>query len=1088
MNQQALPTSYEQTLQQFAGIITGQTTTELDVGFPFYPLTAMGMPLPGPDFVRTAEQMGDRDTVVTGAGGSRRLTSFGPYLHYLYRRALYDEQFQMHVELKGRQLAAQFIPGHLWGASTAVFGGGPQAADVMIIGKHPGLEEIQSRRNFVGPTSDVLHQAFYELGIPAEVVDSWYFTNVVKHGSLDPNLGSLPTAWIKNCLPLLHEELRLVRPKYILCLGSEASKTVLGGSQYGVNNMHGRVVDIEIPLHVNPNDAPVMHKVRVMACLHPAAVHRTPELEDQFRDQLRTFYYMTQGNEVGNEEHDVDHANIYTERELKATVDYILSLPNELNDRIAIDAEWHGEYPGEPGAYIRTIQFSFREKWARCIVLRNQGGSVACSPSIPRMIAQLVRLCKSTPNRRVRIGGHFLRADLPWLMHEGLDLRDEYAADVHDPRAGGWDTSLMHHAVNETARLKLEEVAMKLTTAPRYDVHLVAWRDKYCNQHKLKKEDLEGYGECPAEVLCPDRKRLGQMLPHYGCYDADVTFRIMVAHAKPGGLLDADRFGNECWTAYHRHHKASGAVLEMELCGFQLDSDRVDELTTVFMQASELLLADLRTKLNWPNFNHQSHPQCVAALFGDDYARKRDKETGQFMRIRPEGAVSLGLEPITSTGKRKKLWRDLVARREDLHNSPACDKEVLGTLGWRNPIARQLRDLKFLSQVVKTVLRKPNQDEESGEFERDDDGNFMYEKGLAGAKCADGRVRTHLLQTLETCRFASRRPNLQNISKRREDDYNRILNGEQYRGLFGGAELYRHPIRSILTVPPGYVAIEADIKGAELAVLAWQAQDPLMIDHVRRNNLPEDHPDFFGMHAQRACSAFQLSCPPTKDGLKNAGKKSLYVAAKNVNFGIPYGRSAEAISRQCAEEGATVSVEECQRMIDSYLSDYVCVAAYLERCQARSQQFHWMCGAYQSYRRIQTSQDRQVIGEQKRQFQNFGIQNGVAEAANEMLFNFVEYRKRFNPQELWYYLMLQIHDAIIVLSPIEHAHRVYHEVMDACMTTVPFWPRNLDGTLIEGITEPYKFAIDKEIFVHWGEHITEQDVRERGLPEWMLTA
>ena len=1088
MTSAPIPTSYEQTLEAFAGILRGQDSDYLDREFPFYRLDAVGMPLPGVDFVRQAELMGDHDTAFVGTGANKRLRSVGACLNYLYRRALYDSSFMLQVDLKGRTLPAQFVPGHIWGASTDNFGGGPLQSDVMILGKHPGQEELAQRRNFVGPSSDELLKAVYELGIPPEVSNNWYITNLVKHGALDPNLGSIPTSWIKNCLPLLHEEFRLVRPKYLLCLGSEASKAVLG-SAFGVTNMHGRVVDIEIPLHSQEGEEPQMHKVRVMAALHPAAVHRTPELEDAFMEQLRLFWHMVNGGEVGAEEKDIDHGNIYTERELSRVVDQILALPVEQNDTIALDAEWHGDHPGEPGSYVRTIQFTYKEKWARCLVLRHPGGAVACSPSIERLMFHMRRLCKSTPGRRVKVGGHFLRADMPWLVHEGLDVRDEYFPDPVDPKAGGWDTSLEHHSVNETARLKLEEVAMKLTRCPRYDVVLSEWKKRYCSQNHLKFEDLEGYGECPADVLHPDKIRLGHTNPHYGCYDVDVTFRIHVQHTKPGGLLDKDRFGNSCWAAYHRHHKASAAVLEMERCGFQIDKDRADELTSIFLQASEVLLADLRAKINWPTFNHQSHPQCVAMLFGDEYARKRDKQTGQFVRIRPlpqpgeAEAISLRLTPITSTGKRKKLWADLVNRREDQNFAPAVDKEVLGILGHRNPLARQLRDLKFLTQVVKTVLRKPTTDDATGEFTRDEDGNFEYDAGLLGSMCSDGRVRTHLFQTLETCRFASRRPNLQNISKRREDDYNRILNGA-YKDIFRVDRLYHHPIRSVLTVPPGYVGIEADIKGAELAVLAWQAQDPLMIDHVRRNDLKETDPDFFGMHARRACSTFQLTCAPTKKGLAESGNKGLYVAAKNVNFGIPYGRSAEAIARQCAEEGVNVTVDQCQAMIDSYLHDYAGVDQYLSRCRERAVNERWMSGAYLSYRRLQSTSDRQVIGEQQRQFQNFGIQNGVAEAVNEMLFNFVEYRKQFDPREFNYHLMLQIHDAIILLVPVEHAARVYYDTMARCMTSVPFQPRDLGGNPLNA--GPYYFGIDKEMFIHWGEHISEEEVAERNLPRWML--
>jgi DNA polymerase I-like protein with 3'-5' exonuclease and polymerase domains len=109
------------------------------------------------------------------------------------------------------------------------------------------------------------------------------------------------------------------------------------------------------------------------------------------------------------------------------------------------------------------------------------------------------------------------------------------------------------------------------------------------------------------------------------------------------------------------------------------------------------------------------------------------------------------------------------------------------------------------------------------------------------------------------------------------------------------------------------VGIESDLKGAELAVLAWLSQDQSFIEHVRRNNLPEDHPDHYDIHSQQAVRAFRLTgIEPTKHGMKAAGK-SLRVAAKNVNFGIPYGRGAEAIARQCKEEAPRLRPKSASR-------------------------------------------------------------------------------------------------------------------------------------------------------------------------------
>ncbi len=1045
---------------------------ELNRLFPFYPLNAPGMPLPGPDFVAHAMQLGDAEPTIVGKGPEKRVEAHGRYLEYLYRRALYDNAFALPINVKGRMISATFVPGHIWGGDTRNLDGGPRTADVLVLGKHPGQEEISCGRNFVGPTSEELPKAFQQLGITDGDTANWYVTNLVKHPPLDKNSGAMPVGWIKNCAPLLAQELRLVRPRFILCLGSEASKYLLG-TNYSVTSMVGRVMEYTFPIHEWGSE-PEYHTCKVMTALHPAAVYRKPELADDFIGQLGLFWQLVNGGDVGNDERDIDHGNIYTERELAHVVDELIADPSPNANIIAVDGEWHGDYPTEPGAYLRTIQFSNRDKWARTVVLRYQGGQPAFKPGIERAIYHLNRLLKSTPTRHVRVGGHFFRSDLPWLIHQGLDLRAEYAPspDEHDREQGGWDSSLMYHAYNETARYKLEDTATRLTTCPRYDSSLQAWKKDYCSRHKINAEALEGYGECPDYILHPDR-RLFQTGNNYACYDPDVTRRVMLRlYGTNGrdGLLARDWHGNDSWRPYWLAHRASPAFLEMEMTGFMIDRDRADEIASAFMITQDRLLRELQAELNWPNFNPKSQPQCATMLFGPEYGARLIKATGEQISRLPEGAVTLRLKPVKST--QDKPWAQIEQRGEARYTNPSTDKETLGILGHANPLARKLRDLKFVGQVLTSVLRRPTTNAE-GMYEQDANGNYIYAQGMMGMIHADGRVRTHLFQTKETGRASSARPPLQNISSRREDDYHRILR-----------ELHKHPIRSILCVPPGFVGIDADLTGAELAVLAWLCQDHNMIDHVRRNNLPEDHPDHYDIHSRQACKAFRLTdVIPTKTGMKDAGKKGLRVAAKNVNFGIPYGRGALAIARQCAEEGVDVTEKECEVMIDAYFEAYPGTWDFLAECRTRSQDPGWMAGPYGRYRRFMQSNDRQVIGEQERQAQNFPIQNGVADAVSIALTNLIEYRNEH--PDLFYLLMLQIHDAIVTLVPIEQAEHFVKVVLPECMINrVPFWPKFLDGRPMAHITEPYRFGIDVEVFTHWGEGLKGDKAKELGL-HWL---
>jgi DNA polymerase-1 len=383
----------------------------------------------------------------------------------------------------------------------------------------------------------------------------------------------------------------------------------------------------------------------------------------------------------------------------------------------------------------------------------------------------------------------------------------------------------------------------------------------------------------------------------------------------------------------------------------------------------------------------------------------------------------------------------------------------------------RLRDLRFLSQVLKGVLRKPYETAE-GEVVLDDDGQLVYDGGLLFHAGHDGRVRTHF-GVVETSRWSSWAPNLQNISKRREDDYKRILT----------AERYKYPIRSVVVSgrwPDGTpcVLVEADYKMAEMAMIGWLAQDAAMMEHVRRNTLPKKDPEYIDLHALTAIKAFQLDTPenrklierlarddpkwkakglawgPNKDVLEALERSSLRVAAKNVNFGVPYQRSAEAIARQCREEGAAVTVEQAQELIDNYFNTYPAIAEYLAACKLRVYEPGWIAGTWGHYRRAQRVQDESLMAEQQRQFCNFPIQNGVAGAINVACRNLYRYRAKHGvpaSNDRWFKFALQIHDALLFEVPVPALEWFLDDVLKPNMsTTVDVVPRTLDGEVIEG--------------------------------------
>jgi DNA polymerase len=667
-------------------IIAGDMNNRAARTYGYYPFHASGMSPPGPDYIAQALALGGEDEAVRNY-----------HLNRMYLQTLYGT-LSLPISMPGYREMVSTVPGHLWGGHP----GGPvwlrnedtpydeQPPVIMVVGKMPGKEEVQAGRNLVGASGQHLRAALLELGINPAELDDWYIANLVRWPNIDPRGGALKPVWIKDCLPVLEQEYRLVRPNYILCLGAEATKAVCGPG-HSLDNMIGRYVTVRTPIDM-PGDEPEYHDMNVMAVTHPAGVLRQTEREPQYRATLKDFSKLIRGEEFAKRDKGIVYRYVYKLRDLREIVDGILQ--KEGLKQISVDAEWNGQHPGEPGSYLRSIQISCHDDYGINIVLRHQGGELAFRPGQQAAIKELKRLLDRDD---VQIIGSFFAADMEWLTYYGLDLRERYLVpyDVkdlnHGDYPGGFDVAMGMHSVNETGELKLEIMATRFCGAARWDIDIIKWRKQYCSEHKLKEKDLPGYGDCPDEILLK-----------YGTLDAVYTRRLKKQVQK---MLDQDRHGNASWVPYHITMQALPAFCEMGMTGIKVDRERIDMLTDLYVEVREARLQELRDEVGWPTFNPRSQPQCVELLFGERYGKKDD--IGDVRRLRPDGAVSLGLRPVKTTGQRGMPWERVIEKNEEHKHNPSTDKETCGILGMHNETAMKLRDIRLIDQILKSVLRPP---------------------------------------------------------------------------------------------------------------------------------------------------------------------------------------------------------------------------------------------------------------------------------------------------------------------------------------------------------------------------------------------
>ena len=158
-------------------------------------------------------------------------------------------------------------------ATQAVFGAGPQAARLVVVGEQPGDTEDRCGRPFSGPAGRLLDALLGEAGLVRQQV---YLTNAVKHFRHrvegERRLHVTPSQrHVVACRPWLEAELQAVRPERILCLGNTAARALLG-PQARVAELRGA------PL-------PSPWALELFCTHHPAAVLRAPEAAQ--RERLR---------------------------------------------------------------------------------------------------------------------------------------------------------------------------------------------------------------------------------------------------------------------------------------------------------------------------------------------------------------------------------------------------------------------------------------------------------------------------------------------------------------------------------------------------------------------------------------------------------------------------------------------------------------------------------------------------------------------------------------------------------------------------------------------------------------------------------
>ena len=149
----------------------------------------------------------------------------------------------------------------------SVFGTGNPHADLMFVGEAPGEQEDLSGIPFVGRAGQLLDKFLYAVDIDRKDV---YIANILKCRP-PKNRDPLPEEE-DACIGYLREQVRLIRPKVIVCLGRIAAMRLIK-PDFKITKEHGTWFE--------------KGGFSMTAVYHPAALLRDPRKKEEMLEDMK---------------------------------------------------------------------------------------------------------------------------------------------------------------------------------------------------------------------------------------------------------------------------------------------------------------------------------------------------------------------------------------------------------------------------------------------------------------------------------------------------------------------------------------------------------------------------------------------------------------------------------------------------------------------------------------------------------------------------------------------------------------------------------------------------------------------------------
>lgn len=178
-----------------------------------------------------------------------------------------DQRKSAFVDLNARIVMCEKCPALVANRSRTVFGVGSVQPEVVFFGEAPGADEDAQGEPFVGRAGQLLTKIIEACGWKREDV---YIMNVLK---CRPPDNRAPTdVETENCRPFFEEQLAVLRPKYIVCVGASPTKALLK-TKKSIGQLRGQFFSFE--------------QAKVLVTYHPAYLLRNPDAKKLVWDDMK---------------------------------------------------------------------------------------------------------------------------------------------------------------------------------------------------------------------------------------------------------------------------------------------------------------------------------------------------------------------------------------------------------------------------------------------------------------------------------------------------------------------------------------------------------------------------------------------------------------------------------------------------------------------------------------------------------------------------------------------------------------------------------------------------------------------------------